>query len=107
MSDRYSNAHFSLIIQRYLNPEDDISLHDAVGLIHRMLPKNVDESPGSNMDRGLFENDILQLAARTPYNDKAQSRLTKVVSYLINSHKLSDWVSGQKARDPDRHKSLD
>ncbi|KAF3384020.1 hypothetical protein DPV78_012884 [Talaromyces pinophilus] len=77
MSDRYSNVHFSLIIRRYLDPEGNLSLQDAVGLIYRMLPEKVDESTGSNMDRGLFENDILQLSAETPYNDKTQFRLAK------------------------------
>jgi hypothetical protein len=94
------NVHFSLIIRRYLDPEGNLSLQDAVGLIYLMLPEKVDESTGSNMDCGLFENDILQLAAETPYNDKTQFRLAKLVSYLINSHKLSDWESGQKARNP-------
>lgn len=100
MSERYSDAQLSLIIRRYLDPEGNLFLQDAVGLIYRMLPEKVDESSESNMDRDSSEHDILQLAAKTPYDDRAQSRLAKLVGYLINSHKLSHWQSRQKVRDP-------
>lgn len=100
MCDQYSDAQLSRILGPYLDPEGNLSLQDAVGLIYRMLPDKTDESMAANMDRALFENDLLQLAAKTPYNDKAQFRLAKLVGYLINSHKLSDWQSEQKVRDP-------
>lgn len=100
MRDPYSDSRLSLIVQHYLDPGCSLSLPDAVGLIYRMLPEKTDESRGSNMDRGEFENDILQIAAKTPYNDTAQFRLAKLVGYLMNSQKLSDWVNEQKVRGP-------
>jgi hypothetical protein len=84
----------------FLCPEGNLSLQDAVGFIYRMLPDKTDESMAANMDRALFENDLLQHPAKTPYNDNAQLRLAKLIGYLINSHKLSDWKSEQKVRDP-------
>lgn len=103
MCDHYSDAQLSLILRHYLDPEGNLSLRDAVALVYRMLPEMDVESMVSNMDHGLFENNLLQIAAKIPYNDRAQFRLAKLVGYLINSHKLSEWHAEEKVRDPDRH----
>lgn len=88
---RYFEWKVIEILRPYLDPKGDLSMDQAIKLLHDMLP-TADEHENRGQP-GMFGCLVLEIAPQIPYAHPAQTDLVRLLRQLEKSNRLTRLVT--------------
>jgi hypothetical protein len=89
---RYSDWKAFEVLQRYLEPDRNLSVEQATALIHDMLPTETEKIHLAGQP-GMFATLVLEVAQQIPYPHPSQVRLVRLLQRLAISSKLNQLTT--------------